>query len=261
MSNSDSLLNLLNVESIDSSIKRALKAIDELNWNRNVRNNPDLIPLARRVSGYSSASLEGAAMPADPRQDPDDSPMGELSNAALGITAEVDFQLPTFLKTPLQTWARLHSFVDTSENRGRPRTSNEVVDPLHIGTPLDFQLIETRLTGLVDLITNSKAPAVLLAAIAHAEFATIAPFTSGSQLIARATTRLVLQSKNVDQLKLVMPEYGFYKIGRNSYAKGLIAYQTGTIEGVSDWVELHSQAVEIGASSTGLLTELSAQSN
>jgi hypothetical protein len=200
-------------------------------------------------------------MPADPRQDPDDSPMGKLSNSALGLTAEVDFHLTTFTKTPLQTWARLHSFIDATENRGRPRTNNEVVDPLHIGSPLPHQLIEDRLNGLVEIVTSSTAPALLVAAIAHAEIATIAPFNVGSQLISRATSRLVLQSKNVDQLKLVMPEYGFYKIGRNSYAKGLIAYQSGTVDGVAEWVELHSQAVVIGASSVGLVTELYAQAN
>ena len=257
----DQLSNLIKVERINDAVTAALKSVDELNWNRSVRNNKDLIPLARRISGYASAALEGASMPADPRQDPDDSPMGKLSNSALGLTAEVDFQLPTFTKTPLQTWARLHSFIDASENRGRPRTNNEVIDPLHIGAPVPYELIENRLTDLVEIIISSKAPALLIAAIAHAEFATLAPFTNGSQLIARATTRLVLQSKNVDQLKLVIPEYGFYKLGRNSYAKGLIAYQSGTIDGLSEWIELHSQAVIIGASSIGLVTELYAQAN
>ena len=255
----DPLSNLLKIESINNSITLALKSIDELNWNRSVRNNKDLIPLTRRISGYASASLEGANMPTDPRQEPDESPMGKLSNAALGITAEVDFQLATFLKTPLQTWARLHSFVEDGELRGRPRTNNEVVDPLHLGSPLPHELIESRMNNLVELITTSSAPAVLVAAIAHAELATIAPFNKGSQLIARATTRIILQSRNVDQLKLVMPEYGFYKLGRNSYAKALIAYQAGSIEGVSKWVELHSQALVIGSTSSNLVTELYAQ--
>ena len=254
----DPLSNLIKIESINNAITSALKSIDELNWNRSVRNNKDLIPLARRISGYASAALEGANMPADPRQDPDDSPMGKLSNAALGITAEVDFQLTTFLKTPSQTWARLHSFIDDSEERGRPRTNNDVIDPLHLGSPLPHELIESRMNNLVELITTSSAPAVLIAAIAHAELATIAPFSKGSQLIARATSRLILQSKNIDQLKLVMPEYGFYKIGRNSYAKALMAYQSGSIEGVSKWVELHSQALVIGATSSDLVLVLQA---
>ena len=250
---------LLEHAPIAESIGSALKKIDELNWDRSVRNNPELIVLARRISGYSSAALEGAAMPADPRQDPDDSPMGQISNSALAITAEIDFQLSTFLKTPLQTWARLHSFIDAGENRGRPRTTNEVIDPLHIGQPLDHTLIETRLNLLVDMLTSSKIPALLLAAIAHAEIAVIAPFNVGSQMIARATTKLILQSKNVDQLKLVMPEYGFYKLGRTKYAKGLIAYQTGTLSGMTEWIDVHSKAVEIGAMSSELLLELSAQ--
>jgi len=259
MSNVDPLVSLLNDELIEKVTSKALKSIDELNWNRSVRNNPELVPLARRISGYASASLEGATMPADPRHNPDDSPIGLLSNAALGITSESDFQVKTFFKTPLQTWARLHSFIELDVNRGRPRTNNEVIDPLHIGTPINHQEIEPRLNALVQLITESKAPAVLLSAIAHAELATIAPFNRGSQMIARATTRLILQGKNIDQLKLVMPEYGFFKIGRNPYAKALIAYQSGTLAGVGEWVELHSQAIHIGATSTELLTEIYAQ--
>lgn len=257
----DALSNLTKVESINNSISVALKSIDELNWDRSVRNNKELVPLARRISGYASSALEGANMPSDPRVDPDDSPMGQLSTAALGITAEVDFQLTTFLKTPLQTWARLHSFIDQSENRGKPRINNEVVDPLHIGPPVPHELIEERLNNLIELITTSTSPAVLLSAIIHAEIATIAPFNRGSQMIARATTRLILQSKNIDQLKLVMPEYGFYKLGRNSYAKALISYQSGTLEGVTSWVDFHSQALVIGSGSSNLLTQLYAQTN
>lgn len=255
----DALANLLTHERVSLSISTALKAIDNLNWNRSVRNNPDLIPLARRICAYANAALDGAAMPLDPRAEPDNSPMGILSKSALGVTAEVDFQLASFNKTPLQTWARLHTFIDSSSNRGQPRLTDDVVDPLHLGTPLSYKLIEHRLSSLVELLQTSKAPAILISAIAHAEFATIAPFKVGSQLIARATTRLVLQSKNVDQLKLVMPEYGFYKLGRNTYAKGLIAYQTGTLDGVSEWIELHSKAIEIGATNTELLTELYSQ--
>lgn len=253
----DPLQALANDPEISKTTGAALKAVDELSWNRSVRNKPELVPLARRISGYASAALEGAAMPADPRQEPDDSPMGELSKAALGMTAEADAQLSTFLKTPLKTFARLHTFIESSENRGRPRTDNDVVDALHIGNPLPHEQIENRLQTLVDTISTTKVSAVLLAAIVHAEIATIAPFNQGSQLIARTATRLVLQSKNVDQLKLVMPEYGFYKIGRNGYAKALIAYQTGTLEGVASWIELHSQAIHIGATSSDLLLDLS----
>ena len=247
----------MEVESISKSVKESLHVIDALNWDRTYRNRSDLIPLARRVSAYSSAGLEGATIPSDPRLDPDDSPMGILSQSALGVTAEVEFQLKTFLKTPLQSWARLHSFIEDGEERGRPRTSNFVEDPMHIGEPLDFHLIETRMANLVDLIINSKAPTLLIAAIAHAEFATIAPFSRGSQMIARATSRMVIQSHELDQLQLVMPEYGFYKLGRSKYAKSLIAYKSGTVEGVSEWIKFHSNAISIGAKDRELLIEIS----
>jgi hypothetical protein len=257
----DPLLRLIDIEPIADAVKSALKSIDELNWNRNYRNRNDLVPMARRVGAYASAAIEGAAMPADPSHNPDDSPMGILSQSALGVTAEVEFQLKSFLKTPLQSWARLHSFIESGEERGRPRTNNDVVDPLHIGQPIDSALIESRMNDLVELVQNSKAPAVLIASILHAELATIAPFARGSQMIARATSRMYLQAKQIDQLQLVMPEYGFYKIGRANYAKALIAYKSGTVAGVTEWIETHSKALEIGATSGEFLVSLCAQPN
>ncbi len=80
-------------------------------------------------------------------------------------------------------------------------------------------------------------------------------------MIARATSRMYLQAKQIDQLQLVMPEYGLYKIGRAKYAKALIAYKTGTVEGVTEWVETHSKALEIGATSGQFLESLCAQPN
>ena len=253
------LLQLLDVNPIADAVKSALKSIDELNWNRSYRNRTELVPMARRVGAYASAAIEGAAMPADPNHNPDDSPMGILSQSALGVTAEVEFQLKTFLKTPYQSWARLHSFIELGDDRGRPRTNNDVVDSLHIGQPIDSTLIESRMNDLVSLVQNSKAPAVLIAAILHAELATISPFAKGSQMIARATSRMYLQAKQIDQLQLVMPEYGFYKIGRAKYARALIAYKTGTIAGVTEWVQIHSNALEIGATSGEFLEALCAQ--
>jgi hypothetical protein len=253
----DPLLQLMRVEQIAKSVKETLHVIDALNWDRTYRNRPDLIPLARRVSAYSSAGIEGATIPSDPRNEPDDSPMGKLSQCALGITSEVEFQLNTFLKTPFKSWARLHSFIESGEERGRPRTDNEVADPLHIGEPLDFRLIEARMANLADLIVNSEAPTLLISAVAHAELATIAPFAKGSQMIARATSRMVIQAHEIDQLQLVMPEYGFYKLGRSKYAKALISYKSGTIEGVSDWIKFHSNAISIATKDRELLLELS----
>lgn len=247
----------MEVDSISKAVTDALHIIDALNWDRTFRGRSDLVTLARRVSAYSSAGIEGAPIPSDPRFDPDNSPMGVLSQSALGITSEVEFQLKTFLKTPLQSWARLHSFIETGEDRGRPRTNNYVIDPLHIGEPLDFKHIESRMSNLVDLILKSKAPTLLVAAIAHAEFATISPFTRGSQMIARATSRMVIQSHELDQLQLLMPEYGFYKLGRSKYAKALVAYKSGKLEGLIEWIKFHSNAISIGAKDRTLLIEIS----
>ncbi len=253
----DPLSNLLSIPGISGECETTLKAIDELMWNRTVRRHRDaLIPYTRRIAGFATAALDGAQMPKDPTMEPEVSPMGSLSDQGLLVTAEADLQHLTFKSEPLKVLARLHTFVSTDEDRGRPRTTNEINDPLRLGSLPPHEVLEERLIQLADLVIESKAPSILVAAIAHAELATLRPFAQGSYLVARASTRLILAARDVDNDGLVMSEYGAFLLGRPAYVKALTGYISGTREGVGAWVAWQGEAIRRGVVMATELAEM-----
>ena len=253
----DPLSNLLKIPGVTSECETTLKAIDELMWNRTVRRHKDsLIPYTRRIAGFATAALDGAQMPKDPTMEPEVSPMGSLSDQGLLVTAEADLQRLAFRTEPLQVLARLHTFVSTDDDRGRPRTTNDVNDPLRLGNVPPHEVLQERMSQLVDLVIESKASSILVAAIAHAELATLRPFTQGSYLIARASTRLILAARDVDNDGLVMSEYGAFLLGRPAYVKALTGYISGTREGVSAWVTWQGEAIRRGTEMAKELAEM-----
>ena len=62
-----------------------------------------------------------------------------------------------------------------------------------------------------------------MAAVAHADVATAAPFASHNGIVARALERLVLVSRGVDAKSLVVPEAG-HLAHRAAYESNLRAY-------------------------------------
>ena len=261
-STADPLSNLLSIPGVSSDCESTLKAIDELMWNRAIRRYKDaLIPYTRRIAGFATAALDGAQMPKDPTMEPEVSPMGSLSDQGLLVTAEADLQRLAFKTEPLKVLARLHTFVSTDEDRGRPRTVNEVNDPLRLGSLPPHEVLQDRMSQLVDLVIESKAPSILVAAIAHGELATLRPFTQGSYLVARASTRLILAARDVDNDGLVMSEYGAFLLGRPAYVKALTGYMSGTREGVGAWVTWQGEAIKRGSEMAKELAEMADAKN
>ena len=183
--------------------------------------------------GRDSAAIDGADVVVV-----DASPMGRVLEAALRLTAAVPGQVEVFASAPLQALAHLHAltavdFAPTDE-LGRPRTGDQADDPLSLGALPPASAAAQRLTALADLVTGpTQAPALLVAAIAHAEIAVLRPFTWGSGLLSRATVRLVMAAKGVDPSLFSIPERGFHELGRPAYVQALRAYASGSPAGVS----------------------------
>lgn len=207
------------------------------------------------IGSRDSAALEGAEVAPSAfaaGAAADDSPLGRALAAARGVVAEIPRQVDAWQRAPLQVLARLHliaarDFTD-AEERGRPRSDDDVVDPLHIGPPPPAAEVAPRLEALADLLTRpTRAPAVLVAGVAHGEILALRPFRIGSGLIARAATRLVLAGRGVDPDCLTIPEAGMLSRGRSTYVAALRGYASGTPEGMADWLIWHSAAVGYGA--------------
>ncbi len=202
-----------------------------------------------------SAALEGADVSLEVvRAGLDDSPLGRAVASSLAVTAAVPGQVDPWQRAPLQVLAHLHALAargfEEADALGRPRQHDEVVDPLHMGTPLPWSEVSDRLVGLADVLTQpTEAPALLVAAIAHGELMTLQPFRWGSGLIARASVRLVLASRGVDPDLLGCPEAGMLSLGRSSYVAALRGYRSGEPAGVAEWIRWNASAVGFGASS------------
>lgn len=233
---------------MSESCAAARDEIDALLWDRGIRARAAEVARASAMQGaQDSAALEGAEVTIV-----DDSPLGRALSAAIDVTTEVPSQVDVWQRAPLQVLARLHavaarSFADADE-LGRPRSSDDVIDPLHIGSLPPAADVPPRLAALADLVTApSQAPALLLAAVVHGELLALRPFAWGSGLVARAGLRLVLASRGVDPDLMSVPEAGMRSLGRRSYVDALRGYVSAEPAGVVEWVRWNAGAMAFGA--------------
>ena len=143
------------------------------------------------------------------------------------VSVELLGLVPVFTRTPLQALARLHALA----------AAGTVPDD-EVGRPRDAESA-ARLRDVSSLVTAGR-PALVTAALVHAELATAAPFGSADGLVARATERLVLVSSGLDAKSLVVPEAGHLAL-RAAYESNLRAYAEGGRAGVHAWL-LHCAA-------------------
>jgi hypothetical protein len=125
------------------------------------------------------------------------------------------------------------------------------VPPDELGRPRDAASAD-RLRGVAELVlAQTSAPALLVAAVVHADLATAAPFASHNGIVARAVERLLLVSRGVDAKSLVVPEAGHLAL-RAEYESNLRGYRDGGARGVHAWVLYAAEAYAAGAEASPL---------
>jgi hypothetical protein len=107
--------------------------------------------------------------------------------------------------------------------------------------------LSDRMVGLAALLTRpTAASAIVVAAVAHAELATVAPFGSGDTVVARAAEHMVLIASGVDPRAVLVPEAGHLAL-RDAYASALAGYRSGSVTGVKNWLLHCARALTHGA--------------
>jgi hypothetical protein len=96
------------------------------------------------------------------------------------------------------------------------------------------------------LVGPTSAPALVVAAVVHAEIRAAAPFVSHNGIVARAAERLVLVGRGVDPKSLVVPEAGHLALSRE-YESNLRGYREGGQAGVHAWLLYAAEAYAAGA--------------
>ncbi|GAA2881026.1 oxidoreductase [Streptosporangium fragile] len=239
---------------MSEAVTDARKAVDRLYGHRVLRRkSPEVSARSALRGARASAALEGVDVPLEAVPEVTD----PVIQGALRVSAELGRLGATWRTAPRQVLARLHTLAATglTENLGRPRAVSDAPDPLDLGPAPGPEETVARVDGLVDLVTSpSKAPALVLAAVVHAELAVLRPFGSADGVVARAAERLTLVEFGLDPKSLVAVEVGHLELGP-AYADGLRAYLSGTAEGVAAWVRHCASAVTLGARETTAICE------
>ena len=101
------------------------------------------------------------------------------------------------------------------------------------------------------LTADGSTPALMVAALVHADLITAAPFESRNGIVARAAERLVLVSRGVDPRSVTVPEAGHLAL-RPAYESNLRGYREGGTAGVHAWLLYAAQAFSAGAEASPL---------
>ena len=251
----DPLAGVLELPGVPDALAEARAAVDTLLWDRDLARRRAEVRAESALRGaWCNAWFDGAEAGLDQLRTGsalDDSPIGRTLRGVVGMHDELAHLVGVVGTAPGQALARMHAvvargIVDDAE-LGRPRVGPLPDDPLRLGVAPDPEEVVARLQGVSQLLVTSRAPGVLVAAIASAEVAVVRPFGWGSGLVARALPRLVLAQRGVDSEQLVAPEVGLRELGRPAYVRALKAYQAGTPDGVAGLVAHWASAIARGA--------------
>lgn len=224
----------MSLEGVPSAFAATRDGIDALLRDRGLRRTAPAQTAESLLRGaHASAVLAGSTATVDEvRAGTGDEP----AQAAVRMSASLLSMVPVIEQSPRQAFSRLHVLASGSESGGRPVSAE----------------VASRMTGLAEMLqATTSAPALVVAALAHAEIATVAPFASYDGMVARAVERLLLVSRGVDPASLVVPEAGHLAL-RAEYESNLRGYAGGGQGGLHAWLLYAAEAQARGAESSPL---------
>jgi hypothetical protein len=231
---SDPLAELASLEGVPSAFAAARDGIDALLRDRGLRRtSPELTAESLLRGAWASAVLEGSTSTLEEvRADGGD----EVGRSAVRVSTELLSLVPVLRTAPLQAFARLHALA------AKGSLSDD-----GLGRPRDAESAERLRTLGSRLVRETTAPAMLVAAVVHAELAAGAPVASHNGVVGRAAERLVLVSRGVDEKSLTVPEEGHRSL-RREYESNLRAYARAPgSSGVHAWLLYAAEAMAKGA--------------
>lgn len=218
---SDPFIAAASLEGVPSAFRAARDGIDAVLRDRGLRRStPDDTARSLLIGAWATATLEGSAYELEELS------AGEgdaTARAAVRLSTELLGLLPTWQRSPVQALARMHALAAAGsvpdDALGRP------VNPAGTG----------RLSSLASMFGRSTdAPALVVAALTHAEIAAAGAFATHNAVVARAAERLVLVARGVDPASVIVPEAGHVSAAPDYFA-ALAAYGAEP-NGVHRWL-------------------------
>ncbi|HYN30067.1 MAG TPA: hypothetical protein VES95_09380 [Dermatophilaceae bacterium] len=257
---------LAGLPGIPEQVDAVREACTRLRWHQALRRRiPEAAAESRVRGARASAELEGAPVPLERIRDvvrgaeswpaePD--PVERVARGVVAATAESEHLGGLVVRAPMQALARLHvaaaAGLVPDERLGRPRLPGEdcreVVD---LGPAPPAEEARERLLGVVEvLLAAPRLPALVVAAVAHAEILSARPFAQGNGVVARALERCLVGATGLDPTGVAVPELGHLRLGSPNYVGSLIAYGRGDAAGVALWLR-HCGAALVAAAEEG----------
>lgn len=223
------------LEGVGSAYAAARDGVDALLRDRGLRRSgPDATVEALLRGAQASAELDGSS---SSLEDWRAGHVDEVAAASLRVSTELLALVPVLGRSPVQALARLHALA-----AGGLLPDDEVGRPASAEAARGLQSLGAALLAAV------SAPALLVAAVAHAELATTAPFASHHGLVARAAERLALVSRGVDPASVLVPEAAHLAL-RPAYESNLRGWAEGGAAGRHAWLlyaaEAYARAAEL----------------
>lgn len=252
-----SLEPLMHLPGVRDAVERARVACEELRWHEAYRRRwREVRAEAGLRSTRESAALEGARVPLAVVRSlatggsSDDEP---VVAGALRATVVVEELMPALgargaaaLPPFGQLLARVHAAATggwlPDEHVGRLRGDLPPADLTGLGPALAGDALAARVDLLASTVGSSDAPALVVAAVVHAELLTLRPFRAGNGVVARATARLIATTRGLDPTGSVVESWSL-----NPYLGAAAGFATGTPTGVAAWIEACSLATVEGA--------------
>lgn len=231
-SKADPLAWLTQLEGVPSAFAATRDGIDVMLRDRGLRRtSPEQTAESLLRGAHASAVLEGSTCTTE---DVRSGAVDDVARSAVRVSTELLALVPVLGRSPLQAFARLHALTGGS-SAGRPVTPGGAA----------------RLRSLSETLLGTSAPALLVAALVHAELVTAAPFADHNGVVARAAERLVLVARGVDPASVVVPEAGHLAL-RAEYESNLRGYRDGGQAGLHAWLLYAAEAQAKGAEASPL---------
>ncbi|MCL2779958.1 MAG: oxidoreductase [Actinomycetia bacterium] len=228
----DPLAELVELPGVSDAVRACRAAVDRLLAHRVLRGRSADVSAESALRGaWASASLAGATLSlADVRAGATD----PITQGALRAHGAIGELADTWTRAPRQALARLHALA----------AADLVGDRAALGRPA--RAMAPRVDALVDALTTTSAPAVVIAAVVHGELASLNAFPPVSGLVARAAVRLTLVERGLDPKSLAVVEVGHLE-ARAEHDAALAGYRAGGPDGVARWLRHCADAVSAGA--------------
>ena len=129
---------------------------------------------------------------------------------------------------------------------GRLRREGPPLDLSGLGAAPRGADVGARVELLGQVVRDSRAPALVVAAVVHGELLTLRPFLAGNGVVARAVFRLLLTHGGLDPTGAVLPD-PVWAEAANQYLGAAAQFAGGRPDGMAFWLRSCGNAVVEGA--------------